>query len=114
MASDPTELEILLAQYSSFISIDDKDAFVAEHPELKDERVAARALLTARLRHDMDDFQAAARYANAAFCLAGDLDDKDMGAEAAEVLADACEAAGAADKATEWRFVALTLRAGLD
>lgn len=114
MARDPTELEVLLARYSSFISIDDKDAFVAEHPELKHKGVAVRSLLTARQRYDMGDFQAAARYACAAFCLAGDLSDKDLGAEAADVLADACAAEGVEENAVGWRLAALTLRAGLD
>lgn len=114
MAGSPMELETLLAEYSVIISTEDKDAFVSEHPELKDERVATRALQIARLRYQTRDYQATARYANAAFCLAGDLDDKDMGAEAADVLADACEGTGAQENAAGWRFAAMVLRAGLD
>ena len=105
---------MLLVQYSALVDIDDKDAFIREHPELKDKRVAVRALLAARLRLATWDSQAAARYANAAFCLAGDLDDTELGVEAAEVLADACELAGAEDKAYEWRMAALELRADLE
>jgi len=104
------EIGVLLVQYSA-LEKNQKEAFLCKHPELKDKGVITWALTAARLRAGIGDIKAAARYAGAAFDLAAELGDKQLGAEAADILAEAAGQTGYEQFANEWMAIAMMLRA---
>lgn len=104
------EIGVLLVQYAA-LKKEYKEDFVREHPELKSKGVIAWALTAAQLRRQTLDMRAAAQFAGAAFDLAAELGDRQLGAQAADMLAELAYEAGQEEFAGQWRVIAITLRA---
>jgi hypothetical protein len=106
----------------SDLDIQDRHNLLAAYPDLKDEQVVRWALQQAKWRHerfkqgraeetDLDDM---ARYASAAFCLSREMNNRQLGVEACDMLVDYWSQARDKEPESLWRLTAKAYRESLN
>lgn len=107
------ERSVLLVQYARIPTPQRKD-FLKEHPELISEGVVGIALIAAKARMALFEYDAGANYAFVAFEIARELQLHDWAAKAADLVGEACAQMGKKETAFKWTYLAEQIRTDRD